>query len=51
MTDLRKSKLLILDQAFVEDLIRDLVDGRACPFGNDKKISSCRGTNQTNPFM
>ena len=51
MTDLRKSKLLILDQAFVEDLIRDLVDGRACPFGNDKRISCSRGAYDTNYFM
>ena len=51
MTDLRKSKLLILDQAFVEDFIRDLVDGSASPFGNDKRISFCRGANDSNYFM
>ena len=47
----RSIQLLHLDQACVEDFISDLVDGRTCPFGYDKRISCCRGANETNYFM
>ena len=40
-----------LNQACVEYLISNLDDGHVCTIGDDKRISCCRGVNETNYFM
>ena len=44
-------QLLHLDQACVEHFISNLADGHVCTVGDDKRISCCRGANETNYFM
>ena len=47
----RSIQLLHLDQASVEDFISNLTDRHSSTLGNDKRISCCRGANDTNYFM
>ena len=44
-------QLLVLDQSCVEDFVGHLAEGHACLVGEDKRISCCRGANETNYFM
>ena len=47
----RSLQFLHLDQACVEYFISNLADGHVCTVGDDKRISCCRGVNETNYFM
>ena len=44
-------QLLHLDQAWVEYLIGNVADGHIFTVGDEKRVSCCRGVNETNYFM